>query len=159
MKDNYKNLEKIVINIGVGRMSGQPNFDKTLPELVKAISLITGQKPATCVAKKSIAGFKLRMGTVVGLKTTLRGKRMKEFLDKLVNVVLPRVRDFRGIDHKSIDNAGNLTLGLKEHLAFPEITADTSRVSFGLEITIVPKLKVKEKAVELYKQLGVPLKK
>lgn len=155
-----KNLEKIVINIGVGRLSSQPNFeDKVLPELIKEISLITGQKPAICLAKKSIAGFKLRMGTIVGLKTTLRGKRMGDFLNRLINIVLPRVRDFRGIDYKSIDGAGNLTLGLKEHLAFPEITADTSRVNFGLEITIVPKLKLKEKAVELYKILGIPLKK
>lgn len=160
MTDNYKNLEKIVVNIGVGRLSGQPNFvDKILPDLMQAIGTITGQKPVICLSKKSIAGFKLRMGTVVGLKTTLRGKRMKDFLDKIINIVLPRVRDFRGIDPKSIDAAGNLTIGFKEQLAFPEITADAAKINFGLEVTIVPKVKNREKAVALYKSLGIPLKK
>lgn len=162
MKNNYKNLEKIIVNIGVGRLSGQPHFeDKVLPEVMKESGLITGQKPATCLAKKSIAGFKLRLGTVVGLKTTLRGKRMKNFLEKLVQAVLPRVRDFRGVNDQSIDTGGNLTMGFKEQLVFPEITPDSSKVNFGLEITIVPKIGFKEKqsAVEFYKDLGIPFKK
>jgi large subunit ribosomal protein L5 len=160
MKENYKNLEKIVVNAGIGRLSSQPNFeDKILPELLKELSLITGQKPAARSAKVSIAGFKLRAGTVVGLKVTLRGKRMWEFLDKLVKVALPRVRDFRGLKKESVDKSGNLTMGLKEQLIFPEISAETSKVTFGIEITLVPKLRDREKAMELYKELKIPLKK
>lgn len=155
----YKNLEKIVVNVGVGRLSGQPNFDKVLPELIQAVGLITGQKPATATAKKSIAGFKLRLGTVVGLKVTLRGHRMRDFLDKLVHVVFPRVKDFRGIDQKSVDRAGNLSTGFKEYVVFPEVLADIAKVNFSLEVTLVPRLKNREKAVELYKSLGIPFKK
>ncbi len=162
MTKHSKNLEKIVINVGVGRMATQPNFtDKFLPEAVKELSLLTGQKPATRTAKKSIAGFKLRVGSVVGLKVTLRGHRMEDFLEKLVNVVLPRVKDFRGLDTKSIDNSGNLNIGFKEHLSFPEISPDNSKVNFGMEVTFVLKnrIKEKEKAVAFYKELGVPFKK
>ena len=160
-KDNFKNLEKIVINIGIGRLSATPNFeDKLLPEIMKEISIITGQKSAERAAKKSIAGFKLRAGTTVGLKTTLRGKRMKDFLNKLVNVTLPRVRDFRGIDLKSLDKNGNLNIGIKEHWVFPEIIQETSKANFGMEITIVPRFaKDKERAIKLYRELGIPLKK
>lgn len=160
MKENYKNLEKIAVNVGVGRLSGQPNFeDKILPELMKELSLITGQKPAARSAKVSIAGFKLRAGTAVGLKVTLRGQRMRKFLDKLVKVALPRVRDFRGLKKESVDQGGNLTMGLKEQLIFPEINPEVSKVSFGMEITLVPKLRNREKAMELYKELGVPFSK
>ncbi len=159
MEKDYKQLEKIVVNIGTGRLSSQPNFDKALADLTQAVSLITGQKPAACLSKKSIAGFKLRMGTVVGLKTTLRGKRMKDFLDKMVNIALPRIRDFRGLDPKSIDAAGNLTIGFKDQLAFPEIVIDTAKINFGFEVTLVTKAKDREKAVELYKSLGIPFKK
>ena len=158
--DNHKKFKKVVVNVGVGRLSSMPNFEeKILPELIKAVGLITGQKPAPCEAKKSIAGFKLRAGTIVGLKATLRGKRMKDFLERLVNIVLPRVRDFRGIDPKSMDNIGNLTIGFKDYSVFPEVILDISRVNFGLEVTIVPKIQTKEKAVELYKTLGIPFKK
>lgn len=160
MENNYKQLEKIVINVGTGRLSAQPNFEeKTLPAVMEELSSITGQKPAVRRAKKSIAGFKLRMGTTVGLKTTLRKKRMSEFLRKLTNVALPRVRDFRGISQTAIDENGNLTIGLKEHLVFPEVNPETSKASFGLEITLVPKFRDKEKAVELYKELGIPFGK
>ena len=153
-------LEKVVVNVGTGRLSALPNFeDKTLPELVKELSMITGQKPSARPAAKSIAGFKLRMGTVVGLKTTLRKKRMSEFIKKLLNVALPRVRDFRGIKTEAIDANGNLTIGLKEHLVFPEVVPELSKVNFGMEITFVPKVQNKEKAVELYKELRIPFKK
>lgn len=158
-KDSYQNLEKIVVNVGVGRLSGQPHFaDKVLPELMKELSLITGQKPAPRPAKISIAGFKLRTGTIVGLKVTLRGHRMKDFFEKLTSVVLPRVRDFRGIESGSIDSSGNLSFGIKEHVVFPEIVTDISKVNFGMEISIVPKARFKEKAkaVELYRELGIP---
>lgn len=162
MESKALKLEKIVVNVGLGRLSSQPNFaEKILPEVIKELSLITGQKPANRGAKKSIAGFKLRTGAIIGLKATLRGRRMRDFLNRMAHVVLPRVKDFRGIDKKSIDNSGNLTIGFKEQLSFPEIVQDTSRVNFGLETTLVPKDKIrdKEKSVELYKELGIPFKK
>lgn len=160
MEKDFKKIEKVVVNVGVGRLSGQPNFaEKVLPELVKEISMITGQKPAPRSAKKSIAGFKLRTGTVVGLQTTLRGKRAEDFLNRLVNIALPRVKDFRGIDLKSVDSSGNLTLGFKEHLVFPEVVSDISRVNFGLEVTLVPKERNRTVAADLYKSLGIPFKK
>lgn len=156
----YKNLEKIVINVGVGRISGQPNFEeKILPEVIKELSAISGQKSAVRPASQSIAGFKLRAGTIIGLKTTLRRKRMNEFLKKLINVALPRVRDFRGLKIESVDPGGNLTIGLKEHLVFPEIIPETSKANFGLAVTLVPKIKIREKAVALYRELGIPFKK
>ena len=152
-------LEKIVVNVGIGRLSQQPNFeDKILPGLIQDISLISGQKPATCKAKKSIAGFKIRAGQIVGLKTTLRGRRMYDFLEKLIKVILPRGRDFRGVSLKSIDAEGNLTMGLKEHTVFPEINPEISKVDFGLEISFVSNAKNREEAIELYRLLGIPLK-
>lgn len=157
---NKNTLEKIVINVGVGKMSASPNFqDKILPEIAEELKNITGQKSAVRPAKKSIAGFKLRAGSVVGLKTTLRKKRMAGFLNKLVNAALPRVRDFRGINPKALDAGGNLTIGIKEQSVFPEINLETSKANFGMEITLVPKLKNKEKAMELYKELKIPFKK
>ena len=154
------NLEKVVVNTGVGRLSTQPNFeDKVLPEIVREFALITGQKPARQAARQSIAGFKLRSGTVVGLKATLRGKRMNQFLERLNKVALPRVRDFRGISLKNIDEGGNLTIGIKEHIIFPEISPETSRYDFGLQISLIPKEKGRDKAIGLYKQLGIPLEK
>ncbi len=153
-------LEKIVINTGLGRLSSQPNFEeRILPEITKEISIITGQKPMNRPATKSIAGFKLRQGTIVGLKVTLRSKKMQDFFSKVLNVILPRVRDFRGIDLKSIDQNGNLTIGIKECSVFPEITPETSKVNFGIEITAVPIIKKRDQALELYKKLGVPFKK
>lgn len=155
-----KNLEKIVVNAGIGRFSSQPDFpNKILPSVMAEMGMITGQKPMICAAKKSIAGFKLREGTVIGLKTTLRKKRMAEFLRKLINAALPRVRDFRGINTKSVDANGNLTIGLKEHWIFPEVNLETSKVNYGLEITLVPKIRDRIKALELYKELGIPFKK
>lgn len=160
-KDNFKKLEKISVNTSFGRLSGQVDFEKKiLPELIKEFSLITGQKPALCPAKQSISGFKLRKGTIIGLKTTLRGKRMQDFLEKMNRIVLPRVRDFRGIDLKSIDKQGNLSIGIRENVVFPEISPEISHVNFGVEITIVPKrIKSRKEAIELYRELGVPLKK
>ncbi|OGY68340.1 MAG: 50S ribosomal protein L5 [Candidatus Harrisonbacteria bacterium RIFCSPLOWO2_02_FULL_45_10c] len=159
-KNDYKKLEKVVVNVGVGRLSSQPNFeDKILPEIMKELSLITGQKAATRPATQSIAGFKTRAGTIVGLKTTLRGNRLQEFLGKFIHVVLPRVRDFRGIKASAIDAGGNLTIGLKEHLVFPEIIPELSKVNFGMEVTLVPKISDPAKAFELYKSLGIPFGK
>lgn len=154
-------IEKIVVNNGIGRLSQQPSFeDKILPEIMKEIALITGQKPIVSKAKKSIAGFKIREGQIVGLKTTLRGGRMFDFLDKLIRIVLPRLRDFRGIDLKNIDANGNLNIGLKEQAVFPEINPETIKFDFGLEISVaVAGVKTREEAIELYRLLGVPLKK
>ena len=160
--DLNNKLEKAVVNIGLGRLSTQPNFDdKVLPEIIKEISSITGQKPSSRPAQKSISGFKLREGTIVGLKTTLRGKYMNSLVSKVVNVALPRVRDFRGISTDAIDQNGNLNIGFKEHLVFPEISPEHSKVNFGIQMTLVPKLPMKDKAValEFYKKMGVPFKK
>ncbi len=157
----FKQLEKIVVNVGVGKLSSQPNFsDKVLPEVVKELSAIVGQKPADRPAMESISGFKLRAGTVVGLKVTLRRTRMQKFLEKVVRVALPRVRDFRGINPRNIDKGGNLNFGIKDHVVFPEIIPEHSKVAFGMEVTIVPKRSRDQKeAVELYKELGIPFQK
>ncbi|MDD5547430.1 MAG: 50S ribosomal protein L5 [Candidatus Pacebacteria bacterium] len=153
-------LEKIVVNVGVGRLSTQVGFDdKILPEITKELSTITGQRPSQRKATKSIAGFKLRQGTTVGLKTTLRSKKMDGFFKKFFNIVLPRVRDFRGIDSNSVDKNGNLSIGLKDYLVFPEVSAEIAKINFGLEITLVPAIKKRESAMALYKKLGVPFKK
>ena len=153
-------IEKMVVNVGIGRLSQQPNFeDKVMPELTKEIALITGQKPAITKAKKSISGFKIREGQTVGLKVTLRHRRMSDFLERLIKIVLPRLRDFRGIDLKSVDSGGNLTIGLREQMVFPEINPEISKVDFGMEISIVSNAKNKEEAVALYRSLGIPLKK
>ncbi|MBI4119529.1 MAG: 50S ribosomal protein L5 [Parcubacteria group bacterium] len=153
-------LKKIIVNSGVGRLSQQSNFsDKLLPEVEKEFASIVGQKPALQKARKSIAGFKLRAGTVVGLKATLRGKRMYDFLARLIYVALPRVRDFRGIDLKNVDRTGNLTIGIREHAVFPEINLETSNVNFGMEITLVTDAKSREEAIYLYRQFGLPLKR
>ena len=158
-KNIARNLEKIVVNSGLGRLSGQPNFEEKLKSIFNELSQLTGQKPATRSAKQSIAGFKLRAGTLVGLKVTLRKKKMEDFAKKFLNVVLPRLRDFRGIPLESIDKSGNLTIGLKEQITFPEINPDTSKVSFGMEITMVPRDRNRERALALYKELGVPFQK
>jgi large subunit ribosomal protein L5 len=154
-----KNLEKIVVSAGVGRLRQRPGFDENvLPLIEKELMAITGQKPAPRAARKSIAGFKIRAGDIVGLKVTLRGKRMDDFLKKLVGVVIPRIRDFHGIDPKQIDSEGNLTIGIREHIVFPEVNPDEVKFDFGFEITLVSKIKDKEEAYELFKSLGVPLK-
>ncbi|MBU4348062.1 50S ribosomal protein L5 [Patescibacteria group bacterium] len=160
--DLNNKLYKIVINSGVGRLSAQPNFsDKILPEIIKEISIITGQKPSLRVAQKSIAGFKLREGTVVGLKVTLRSFYMDSMLSKIINTALPRVRDFRGINTTAIDNNGNLNIGFKEHLVFPEISPEHSKVNFSFQVTFVPKNSIKDKsdAVQFYKKIGIPFRK
>jgi large subunit ribosomal protein L5 len=159
-KEKIGKIEKIVVNTGVGRMSQQSGFeDKVLPEIIKELSEITGQKPVVCRTKKSIAGFKVREGQIVGLKTTLRRRRMHDFLKRLINMVFPRLRDFRGISLKNVDGNGNLNIGLKEQFVFSEISQDSSKIDFGLEISIVSDVKEKEKAIEFYRSLGIPLKK
>lgn len=154
-------LEKIVVNTSFGKLTTLADFsDKGLPEIQQAIAAITGQKPQDRPAKKSISGFKLREGTVIGLKVTLRGRKMMQFLEKVNTIVLPRVRDFRGIGMKGIDADGNLTFGIKEHTVFPEIVLENARVAFGVEITLVPHASLgREKAIAFYQKLGIPFEK
>jgi large subunit ribosomal protein L5 len=155
-----KNLEKIVIATGVGKQRLGSQFDSSfLPELMKDLAAITGQKPAQCLAKQSIAGFKLRAGNLIGLKITLRGKRMDDFLYRMINVALPRVRDFRGIDPKQIDGGGNLTIGFRDHSVFPEIVPEDSKHDFGFQVTLVSDINDPKEALEFFKKTGVPLMK
>lgn len=149
-------IEKIVLNIGVGDAVSN---SKLLDDAVAELTLITGQKPVTTRAKKSIAGFKLREGMPIGCKVTLRGERMYEFLDKLVNISLPRVRDFRGVSNDSFDGRGNYTLGVKEQLIFPEINFDKVNKLRGMDIVFVTTAKTDEEGHELLAQMGMPFKK
>ena len=155
-----KDLEKIVVAVGVGKLHQNAQFENNiLPEIIKDLTAITGQKPQPRPAKQSIAGFKLREGNMVGLRVTLRDKRMYDFLGRMVNIALPRVRDFRGINPKQIDNAGNLTIGVREHTVFPEISPEDSKYDFGFEVTFVSGVKDKEKAKAVFEKLGIPFEK
>ena len=149
-------MEKIVINIGVGDAVSN---SKLLDEAVEELTLISGQKPVITRAKKSIAGFKLREGMPIGCKVTLRGERMYEFLDKLISISLPRVRDFRGVPKNSFDGRGNYTLGVKEQLIFPEINFDKVNKIRGMDIVFVTTAKTDEEGHELLAQLGMPFHK
>ena len=149
-------MEKIVINIGVGDAVSN---SKLLDEAVEELTLISGQKPVITRAKKSIAGFKLREGMPIGCKVTLRGERMYEFLDKLISISLPRVRDFRGVPKNSFDGRGNYTLGVKEQLIFPEINFDKVNKIRGMDIVFVTTAKTDEEGHELLAQLGMPFYK
>lgn len=149
-------IEKVVINMGVGEAVSN---SKVLDSAVDELQTISGQKPIVTKAKKSIAGFKLREGMPIGVKVTLRGDRMYYFLDKLFNVALPRVRDFRGVPTKAFDGRGNYTLGLKEQLIFPEIEYDKVDKTRGMDIVIVTTAKTDEEARELLDQLGMPFAK
>ena len=158
-KFGYKNVmeipkvEKVVINMGVSDAVGNP---KALDAAVADLTQISGQKPIVTKAKKSISAFKVREGMSIGTKVTLRGERMYHFLDKLLNVALPRVRDFRGISPKSFDGRGNYTLGVKEQLIFPEMEYDKIDKIRGMDITVVTNAKTDEEARELLKLMGMP---
>ncbi len=149
-------LEKIVINLGVGDAIVNP---KALEEAVAELQQISGQKPVITKAKKSIANFKLREGMAIGTKVTLRGERMYEFLDKLVNISLPRVRDFHGVSATAFDGRGNYTLGVREQLIFPEINFDKVNKVRGMDIVIVTSAKTNKEAYALLKGLGMPFAK
>lgn len=161
-KFQYKNvmeipkIEKVVINIGVGDAVGNA---KALESAVSDLTIIAGQKPVITKAKKSIADFKVREGMALGTKVTLRGERMYEFLDKLINVALPRVRDFRGVSAKAFDGRGNYALGLKEQLIFPEIEYDQVERVTGMDIIVVTSAKTDEEARELLTLFGMPFEK
>ncbi|MGC8972118.1 MAG: 50S ribosomal protein L5 [bacterium] len=158
---NYKNImavpkiEKVTINMGVGDAIQNPDL---LKAAVNDLMIISGQKPVITKAKKSISNFKLRKGMSIGCMVTLRGDRMYEFLDKLLNVALFRIRDFRGVNPKSFDGRGNYTLGIKEQLIFPEIEYDKVVKVRGMDITIVTTAKTDEEAYELLKALGMPFR-
>jgi large subunit ribosomal protein L5 len=149
-------IEKVVINIGMGEAMDNP---KALDAAVGDIQQITGQKPVITKARTSIANFKLREGRAIGVKVTLRAERMWSFLDRLLNIVLPRVRDFRGVSRDAFDGRGNYTLGLREQLIFPEIEYDKIDKIRGMEITIVTTAKNDEQAAQLLEMLGMPFRK
>ncbi|MBS3970825.1 MAG: 50S ribosomal protein L5 [Clostridia bacterium] len=160
-KMGYKNvmeiprLEKIIINMGIGEATQNP---KALDGAVQDLQAISGQKPIITRARKSIAAFKLREGVPIGCKVTLRGNRMYEFMDRLVNATLPRVRDFKGVSSKAFDGRGNYTLGLKEQIIFPEIDYDKVDKVRGMNIVFVTSAKTDEEARELLKLMGMPFK-
>ncbi|MFA6514643.1 MAG: 50S ribosomal protein L5 [Candidatus Paceibacterota bacterium] len=162
-KYGYKNvmasprLVKVVIASGTG--SGLKRNKDHNKLVLERLAKITGQRPATKSAKKSIASFKIRLGDPVGVMVTLRGARMYGFLDKLINVAIPRTKDFRGIDKKIVDNIGNLTMSIKEHTIFPETGDEELKDVFGLAVTIVTTAKTKAEATEFFELIGVPFKK
>jgi large subunit ribosomal protein L5 len=149
-------VEKVVLNMGMGEAISNA---KLLDTAVEELTTITGQKPVVTKAKKSIASFKLREGQSIGTMVTLRGEKMYEFLDRLINIALPRVRDFRGVPTKSFDGRGNYTLGVRDHLIFPEIDAGKVDKSKGMNITIVTTAKNDEQARSLLRELGLPFAK
>ena len=158
-KFNYKStmqipkLDKVIINVGVGEAKEN---EKIIDAVINDLGLITGQKAIPCRAKKSVANFKLRQGQIIGVKVTLRGERMYEFVDRLFNVALPRVRDFRGINGNSFDGRGNYAFGIKEQMIFPEIDFDKIDAVRGMDICFVTTAKTDEEAKELLKLMGAP---
>ncbi|MDD5145813.1 MAG: 50S ribosomal protein L5 [Candidatus Pacebacteria bacterium] len=166
-KFGYKNpmavpkIKKAVLNTGFGReVAGKASEEqKKIPAFItEDLAQITGQKPILKKAKKSISSFKIREGLVIGAAVTLRKKMMWDFLERLINITLPRSRDFQGIDSKAFDKNGNLTIGLKEHINFPEVSPEKAKNIFGLEITVVTNAKNKEKGIGLLKLMGFPIK-
>ena len=149
-------LQKIVINVGAGDAI---NDAKLLDTIVENVGVITGQQPIKTKAKKSVSNFKLREGTPIGCKVTLRKKVMFEFLDRLINLALPRTRDFQGVPNKSFDGRGNYTMGLKEHTIFPEINVDDTNIVHGMDVTFVTSAETDEEAFTLLKHFGMPFKK
>jgi len=154
-------VKKVMVNTGFGRLiAGQTSEEqKKVYELIlNDLSLICGQRPVLTKAKKSISGFKTRKGMSIGAKVTLRGKKMYDFLDRIIHIALPRSRDFRGINTKSFDKKGNLTIGIKEHIVFPEVSPEKAKTIFGLEITVITTAKTREEGIELLKSIGFPIK-
>lgn len=156
----YKNamavprIAKIVVNIGVGKL----REEKDRAEIQKYLALITGQKGAPRAAKKAIAAFKTREGLVIGYQVTIRGPRMYDFLSRLVDIALPRTRDFQGLSEKSFDDSGNLTIGVREHIVFPEMIGEDYRLLFGMEITVVTTAETRKEGMALLRAMGFPLK-
>lgn len=163
----YKNpldvpkVQKVVVNIGVGKILSDLDGGKK-KDMIKDISsnlaLICGQKPIMTLAKKAISGFKTRQGALVGFKVTLRGSRMYDFLERLINLALPRLRDFQGIKIRAIDNGGNLTVGVKEHIVFPEIQPEKTKIIFGFGVVVVVNKGSKKETIKLFRLMGFPIK-
>lgn len=154
-------IKKVVINTGFGkRIANKTNDEqnKICESISRELALIAGQAPVLTKSKKSISGFKLRKGVVVGAMVTLRGKKMNDFVERLIHIVLPRSRDFNGLSPKSVDDSGNLSLAIREHIAFPEIEPEKAKGIFGIEVTIVSNAGSKEKGLELFRLLGFPIK-
>ena len=149
-------IEKVVLNVGLGEAVSNA---KWIEVVCNEIGAITGQKPVVTKARKSIASFKLRQGMPIGVTVTLRRDRMYEFLDRLMNIALPRVRDFRGVSSKAFDGKGNYTLGIKEHIIFPEIAIDKIEKVYGMNICVVTSARTDDEARSLLKYLGMPFKK
>jgi len=171
-KFGYKNIYavpkivKIVLNSGVGKTINArkgketvQNEEDLIKDLISEFALITGQKPQIIRSKKSISGFKLRQGMISGVRVTLRGRRMYDFLSRLINIAFPRSRDFRGLEEKSVDAGGNMTVGIQEQIIFPEIPHDKVRQIWGMEVSIVTTAKNREEGLGLLKQLGIPFKR
>jgi large subunit ribosomal protein L5 len=161
-KFKYKNIhqipkiEKIAVNMGLGEAVTNP---KIIDQALEELALITGQRPKICKARKSIAGFKLRKGMPIGVMVTLRGKRMYDFLTRLIHVALPRVRDFKGLPRSGFDGRGNYTLGISDHTIFPEVDVSKIDKIKGMSITIVTTAKTDDEAYELLKELGMPFRR
>ncbi|MBI2065220.1 MAG: 50S ribosomal protein L5 [Candidatus Yanofskybacteria bacterium] len=148
-------VEKVVVNIGIGKIAKD---DKAVGKIAQDLAKLTGQKPIFRKAKKSIASFKVREGMNIGLSATLRGKRMYDFVDRFISVALPSSKDFRGIDTKNFDNNGNLNLGIKESSIFPEVTYETLKDIFSMEVTVATTAKDKQKGIALLRNMGFPIK-
>lgn len=161
-KFSYRNdfevpkITKVVLNVGFGRHNKEKAY---IEKVVNTLTKISGQKPIMTKAKMSISSFKIREGMIIGACVTLRKDRMYDFIEKIVNITYPRVRDFRGISDKSVDNTGNLTIGIKEYPAFPEINIEEVDDNFGLEVSFATTAKTREEGLELFRQFGIPFKK
>jgi len=148
-------IKQVVLNVGLGRFLGEK---ETVEKVIQEMAVISGQKPILTQAKRAISSFKIRQGQKIGLKVTLRGLRMWDFIERLVFVVLPRVRDFRGLNLSAIDAGGNLTIGIKEHIVFPEVSPDNIKQIFGLQVCLATTAKNHEQGLLLFKMLGFPIK-
>jgi|SRR3989344_3918642 len=149
-------VEKVTINVGIGKITKD---DKAVERVLGDVTKLTGQKPVFRKAKKSIASFKIRQGMNIGLSVTLRGKRMYDFMDRLISIALPRSKDFRGIDVNNFDKDGNLNMGMKESSVFPEVTYESLKDIFSLEVTVTTTAKDRQKGIALLRHLGFPIKK
>jgi len=155
-------IKKVAVNTGFGKQvsgKGSDEQKKIYTPILEDLSLICGQKAILANAKKSISTFKTRTGMPIGAKVTLRGKKMYDFLERLINAALPRSRDFRGLEPTSVDKKGNLSIGIKEHIIFPEVSPEKTKLIFGFEVSVITDAETKEEGLELFKMLGFPIKK
>ncbi|MFA4817586.1 MAG: 50S ribosomal protein L5 [Parcubacteria group bacterium] len=156
LKNNLEvpRIKKVVVNVGIGKYLKDGNLVK---EVTESVTQITGQKPLATKSRKSIAGFKIREGLEVGLKVTLRGKRMWDFLERLIGAAIPRIRDFQGIKKSAVDDGGNLNIGIKEHMVFPEINPESVKSTMSLQVNVVTDAKNKKEALELFRLMKFPI--